>query len=95
VSGATDAARAAADIVLMAPGLGVILEAIKQARITFERMQSYTIFRIAETIRIIFFMGLAIGVFQFYPVTALMIIVLALLNDIPILAIRPSPCSGS
>ncbi len=87
VSGATDAARAAADIVLMAPGLGVILEAIKQARITFERMQSYTIFRIAETIRIVIFMGLAIGVFQFYPVTALMIIVLALLNDIPILAI--------
>ncbi len=87
VSGATDAARAAADIVLMAPGLGVILDAIRQARITFERMQSYTIFRIAETIRIIFFMGLAIGVFQFYPVTALMIIVLALLNDIPILAI--------
>ncbi len=87
VSNATDAARAAADIVLTAPGLGVILEAIKQARIVFERMQSYTIFRIAETIRIIFFMGLAIGVFQFYPVTALMIIVLALLNDIPILAI--------
>ncbi len=87
VSGATDAARAAADIVLMAPGLSVILDAIKQARITFERMQSYTIFRIAETIRIIFFMGLAIGVFQFYPVTATMIIVLALLNDIPILAI--------
>ncbi len=87
VSGATDAARAAAEIVLMAPGLGVIIEAIKQARITFERMQSYTIFRIAETIRIIFFMGLSIGVFQFYPVTALMIIVLALLNDIPILTI--------
>ena len=87
VSGATDAARAAADIVLMAPGLRVILDAIEQARLTFERMQSYTIFRIAETIRIIFFMGLAIGVFEFYPVTALMIIVLALLNDIPILAI--------
>ncbi len=87
VSGATDAARAAAEIVLTTPGLGVIVDAIKQARIVFERMQSYTIFRIAETIRIIFFMGLAIGVFQFYPVTALMIIVLALLNDIPILAI--------
>jgi len=87
VSGATDAARAAAAIVLTAPGLGVILEAIEQSRITFERMQSYTIFRIAETVRIVFFMGLAIGVFQFYPVTALMIIVLALLNDIPILAI--------
>ncbi|WP_286336975.1 plasma-membrane proton-efflux P-type ATPase [Hydrogenimonas cancrithermarum] len=87
VSGATDAARAAADIVLMAPGLRVIVDAIKQARITFERMKSYTIFRIAETIRIIIFMTLAIVVFNFYPLTAVMIIVLALLNDIPILAI--------
>ena len=87
VSGATDAARAAADIVLMAPGLRVIVDAIKEARITFERMKSYTIFRIAETIRIIIFMTLSIVIFNFYPVTALMIIILALLNDIPILAI--------
>ncbi len=87
VSGATDAARAAADIVLMAPGLRVIVDAIKEARITFERMKSYTIYRIAETLRIIFFMTLAIVIFKFYPVTAVMIIVLALLNDIPILTI--------
>ena len=87
VSGATDAARAAADIILMAPGLRVIVDAIKEARITFERMKSYTIYRIAETIRIIVFMTLAIVVFNFYPLTAIMIIVLALLNDIPILAI--------
>ncbi len=87
VSNATDAARAAADIILTAPGLSVINDAIKQARITFERMKSYSIFRIAETIRIILFMTLAIVVFNFYPITALMIIVLALLNDIPILAI--------
>jgi len=87
VSNATDAARAAADIILTAPGLSVINDAIKQARITFERMKSYSIFRIAETIRIILFMTMAIVVFNFYPITALMIIVLALLNDIPILAI--------
>jgi len=87
VSNATDAARAAADIILTAPGLSVINEAVKQARITFERMKSYSIFRIAETIRIILFMTLSIVVFSFYPITALMIILLALLNDIPILAI--------
>jgi H+-transporting ATPase len=87
VENATDAARAAADIVLTAPGLSVINHAIEQARITFERMQSYAIFRIAETIRIVLFMTLSIVVFNFYPVTALMIILLALLNDIPILAI--------
>jgi H+-transporting ATPase len=87
VSNATDAARAAADIILTAPGLGVINEAVKQARITFERMKSYSIFRIAETVRIILFMTLSIVVFNFYPITALMIILLALLNDLPILAI--------
>ena len=87
VSGATDAARAAADIILLAPGLGVINEAMKQARITFERMRSYATFRIAETIRIVLFVALSILVFDFYPITALMIVLLALLNDIPILAI--------
>jgi len=87
VSNATDAARAAADIILTAPGLSVINEAIRQARITFARMKSYATFRIAETIRIILFMTLSIILFNFYPITALMIILLALLNDIPILAI--------
>ncbi|HVC11960.1 MAG TPA: plasma-membrane proton-efflux P-type ATPase [Burkholderiales bacterium] len=87
VSNATDAARAAADIVLTAPGLDVINEAVKQARITFERMKSYATYRIAETIRVIVFMTASIVLFNFYPVTALMIILLALLNDIPILTI--------
>jgi H+-transporting ATPase len=87
VSAATDAARAAADIILTAPGLGVINEAVKQARMTFERMKSYATFRIAETLRVILFMTLSIVVFNFYPVTAVMIIILALLNDIPIMAI--------
>ena len=87
VSNATDAARAAADVILTAPGLSVLNEAMKQARVTFARMKSYATFRIAETIRIILFMTLSILVFNFYPITALMIILLALLNDIPILAI--------
>ena len=87
VSNATDAARAAADLVLLAPGLMVIVKAIEIARQIFGRMEAYTIYRIAETIRVVFFMALSIMIFQFYPVTALMIILLALLNDIPILSI--------
>ncbi len=87
VSGATDAARAAADLILLAPGLSVIIDAVKGARVTFERMKSYSIYRIAETIRVILFMTASILIFKFYPVTAIMIIILAFLNDIPILAI--------
>ena len=87
VSGATDAARAAADIVLLTSGMRVIVDAIEQARIVFERMKSYVVYRIAETIRILIFMTLAIVVFDFYPITAIMIILLALLNDLPIMTI--------
>lgn len=87
VSGATDAARAAADIVLLSPGLSVIIDAIKESRKAFQRMNSYAIYRITETIRVLLFMTLSILVFNFYPVTAVMIVMLALLNDGPILAI--------
>jgi len=87
VSGATDAARAAADLVLTAPGIGVITHAIAEARRIFERMSSYATFRIAETIRVLLFMTLSIIVFNFYPVTAVMIVLLAILNDLPIMMI--------
>jgi H+-transporting ATPase len=87
VSGATDAARAAASIVLLASGLSVIIDAIKESRKIFQRMNSYAIYRIAETLRVLFFMTLAILVFNFYPVTAVMIVMLALLNDGAILSI--------
>jgi H+-transporting ATPase len=87
VSGATDAARAAASIVLMTPGLSVIIDAIKESRKIFQRMNSYAIYRIAETLRVLLFMTSAILVFNFYPLTAVMIVMLALLNDGAILSI--------
>jgi len=87
VDGATDAAKSAADIVLTRPGLSVIIDALKESRRIFQRMQSYAIYRIAETIRVLFFVAAAIIFFNFYPVTAVMIVLLALLNDAPIMAI--------
>jgi len=87
VSGATDAARAAADLVLTAPGLSVITHAIEEARRIFERMNAYAIYRISETIRIMFFVVLAMIFFDFYPITAIMIILLAFFNDVPIMTI--------
>jgi H+-transporting ATPase len=87
VAGATDAAKSAADIVLTKPGLSVIIDAIKQSRQIFQRMNNYSIYRIAETFRVLFFITATILVFQFYPVTALMIVLLAILNDLPIITI--------
>jgi H+-transporting ATPase len=87
VAGATDAAKSAADIVLTSPGLSVVIDAIKLSRQIFQRMNSYAIYRIAETIRVLLFITLSIMIFNFYPVTAIMIVLLALFNDAPIMAI--------
>ncbi|MEA3410506.1 MAG: plasma-membrane proton-efflux P-type ATPase [Pseudomonadota bacterium] len=87
VSGATDAARAAADLVLTAPGLSAIIDAVDEARRIFQRMLSYTIYRIAMTTDIMLFVVLSMILFERYPLTAVMIILLALLNDIPIMSI--------
>ncbi|QYY35636.1 plasma-membrane proton-efflux P-type ATPase [Ruficoccus sp. ZRK36] len=93
VSGATDAARGAAALILTQPGLSVIIKAVEISRQIFERMMSYTIYRIAMTIDIMFFVVLSMLIFpvvagaHFYPLTPIMIILLALLDDIPIMTI--------
>ena len=66
---------------LLTPGLSVIIDAIKESSRIFQRMNSYAIYRIAETLRVLFFMTLAILIFNYYPLTAVMIVMLALLND--------------
>ncbi|MDA3815182.1 MAG: plasma-membrane proton-efflux P-type ATPase [Patescibacteria group bacterium] len=87
VAGASPAARSASDIVLLGNSLLIIKDAIFHARKTFSRMEAYATFRISETIRIIFFITLSVAIFNYSPLTAIMIILLALLNDIPVMAI--------
>ena len=87
VPGATDAARSAADLVLTAPGLDVITRAVEEARRIFERMISYATFRITESMRVLLFMAVSILAFRYFPVTPIMIVLLAILNDIPIITI--------
>ena len=87
VADATDAARGAADLILTAPGLSVINSAIKEARRIFERITSYTIYRVALTMTIMFLVVISSIMYGFQPLTAVMIVVLSLLDDIPIMAI--------
>jgi len=65
VEGATDAANAAADLVLTAPGLSVIIDAIVISRCIFQRMKNYVIYRVACTIQLLLFFFFA--VFTFHP----------------------------
>lgn len=87
VSGATDAARSAAALILTAPGLSVIKTAIDEARQIFERITSYTIYRVALTMTIMFLVVLSAIFLKFTPLTAIMIVIMSLLDDIPIMTI--------
>ncbi len=87
VSGATEAARAAAGLILTAPGLSVIIRGIEEARRTFERMMGYAYYRIAMTISIMFFIVLVMVLYSTQILTPVMIILLALLDDVPVMLI--------
>ncbi|AJY47666.1 plasma-membrane proton-efflux P-type ATPase [Martelella endophytica] len=87
VSGATDAARGAAALILTAPGLSVIQNAIDEARRIFGRITSYTIYRVALTMDIMFLVVLSTIFLGFQPLTPIMIVLMSLLDDIPIMTV--------
>ena len=87
VANSTDVAKSSADIILTDFGISVIVDAIKESRNIFQRMKNYAIYRIGETIRILLFLTASIVAFDFYPISPIMIVLLALLNDLPIMTI--------
>ncbi|MCH9632918.1 MAG: Calcium-transporting ATPase [Chlamydiae bacterium] len=87
VSGASDAARSAADLVLTESGLMTITRAVEESRRVFGRMKSYAMYRISETCRLLLFLLLSMLFLNEHPLSAIMIILIALLNDIPIMTI--------
>eukprot|EP00842_Homolaphlyctis_polyrhiza_P001220 jgi/Hompol1/2099/HPOL_002181-RA len=86
VEGCTDAARSAADIVLLAPGLSTIVDGIKTSRAIFQRMRSYALYRIASTIHFLIFFFISLIFFDF-ALPDRLIILIAVLNDAATLVI--------
>ncbi|TDH65601.1 hypothetical protein CCR75_009776 [Bremia lactucae] len=86
VDDATDAARAAADIVLVSPGLSVIITAIRMSREIFLRMKNYAMYSIAMTVRIVFTFGILTVAWNWY-FPPILVVILAILNDGTILTI--------
>jgi len=86
VADATDAARGAADIVLLTPGLGVIIQAIISSRKIFQRMVNYCMYTVASTVRVVILFGVLTIAFDFYFPT-LLICFLAIFNDLACIAI--------
>lgn len=94
VHGATDAARAAADIVLTGEGLSTIVEGIIISRCIFQRMKNFITYRIAATLQLLIFFFIAVLSFKpdsfehgdddwpsYFKLPVLMLMLITLLND--------------
>ncbi|KAL4952217.1 hypothetical protein BDW69DRAFT_168199 [Aspergillus filifer] len=86
VEGASDAARSAADIVFLAPGLSAIIDALKTSRQIFHRMHAYVIYRIALSLHLEIFLGLWIATMN-ESLNLQLVVFIAIFADIATLAI--------
>ncbi|KAI9735252.1 MAG: plasma membrane H+-ATPase [Cirrosporium novae-zelandiae] len=86
VEGASDAARSAADIVFLAPGLSAIIDALKTSRQIFHRMYAYVVYRIALSLHLEIFLGLWITILN-ESLDLDLVVFIAIFADIATLAI--------
>lgn len=87
VANAVDALKGTADIVLLDSGISVMQTALTEARKVFFRLYNYSIYRISESFRLVV-TALVLGlIIKGFPLTPVQIILLAFLNDIPIITL--------
>lgn len=86
VEGASDAARSAADIVFLAPGLSAIIDALKTSRQIFHRMYAYVVYRIALSLHLEIFLGLWIAILN-TSLNIELVVFIAIFADVATLAI--------
>jgi H+-transporting ATPase len=81
VFGATDAAKSAAGIVLTEPGLGGIVEAIREGRITFQRILTYTLRSIVHKTRQVLFLGIGLIMTHHAILTPMLVVISMMTGD--------------
>ncbi|KAK4186091.1 putative type IIIA plasma membrane ATPase [Podospora australis] len=86
VEGSSDAARSAADIVFLAPGLGAIIDALKTSRQIFHRMYAYVVYRIALSIHLEIYLGFWIAILN-RSLNINLVVFIAIFADVATLAI--------
>ena len=96
VATATDVAKSAAGIVLTTSGLGGIVAAVKEGRITFQRILSYTLNQIVKKIVVGLLLVVGLIMTGHAVLTPMLMIVLMVVGDFPAMSlttdnVTPSP----
>ncbi len=96
VSTATDVAKSAAGMVLTEPGLGGILAAVKEGRVTFQRILTYTLRSVTRKIDQMLFLTVGLVMTGHAILTPLLMVILMSTGDFLSMSsttdnVRPSP----
>jgi H+-transporting ATPase len=100
VSTATDVAKSAAGMVLTEPGLAGIVAAVKEGRITFQRIQTYTLNSIIKKIVTVLFLIVGLIMTGHAILTPLLMVIVMIAGDFLAMSlttdnVRPSPMPNS
>lgn len=96
VSTATDVAKSAAGIVLTTPGLGGIVASVKEGRMTFQRILSYTLNSVTKKIVQVLFLAVGLVMTGHAILTPMLMVIIMLTGDLLGMSlttdnVRPSP----
>ena len=81
VSSATDVAKAAAGMVLTEPGLAGIVFAVREGRIAFQRLLTYTFNMLVKKIEIVLFLAIGLGLTGHAVMTPALMVLMLMTND--------------
>jgi H+-transporting ATPase len=96
VSTATDVAKSAAGIVLTEPGLGGIVASVREGRVTFQRILTYTLNSITKKIVQVLFLAVGLVMTGHAILTPMLMVIIMLTGDLLGMSlttdnVRPSP----
>jgi H+-transporting ATPase len=96
VSTATDVAKSAAGIVLTKPGLGGIVASVKEGRVTFQRILTYTLNSITKKVVQVLFLAVGLVMTGHAILTPMLMVIIMLTGDLLGMSlttdnVRPSP----
>ncbi len=81
VSTATDVAKSAAGIVLTKPGLGGVVAAVKEGRITFQRILTYTMNSVTKKIAQVLFLAVGMMITRQAILTPMLMVIIMITGD--------------
>ena len=96
VSTATDVAKSAAGIVLTEPGLGGIVASVREGRVTFQRILTYTLRSMVHKVRQVLFLTLGLVMTGHAILTPMLMVISMITGDFLAMSsttdnVRPSP----